>query len=263
MSPRATLDTAGLEAGLLLGAGRAILLQLAQPQISRAIAEHSQFTTNPRSRLLQTLGYIYAVVAGTPAQRQGMIDYVDRAHTGVHAPRNQRTGQPAYSARDPKLQLWVAATLYDSARTLGAQTVPGWDRLDAEALLAQYAVLGTALQLPAGYWPASVADFDEYFAAQLAGLQVTAAARQQAGQLFTGAAAPWWIRAVLPAMKDVSITQLPPGVRAQYGFALSRAAAARSQLLIRTAQCAGRLLPAAVRHAPARWILRRISTPEA
>nr|WP_190263933.1 oxygenase MpaB family protein [Glutamicibacter nicotianae] len=53
------------EAGLLLGAGRAILLQLAHPQIGRAIAEHSGFAANPLSRLVHTLGYIYALSNGT------------------------------------------------------------------------------------------------------------------------------------------------------------------------------------------------------
>ena len=45
----------GAEGILLAGAGRAILLQLANPAIGSGVAEHSTFTQRPVNRLKGTL----------------------------------------------------------------------------------------------------------------------------------------------------------------------------------------------------------------
>lgn len=252
------LATVAPEAGLLLGAGRAILLQLANPQVGRAVAEHSDFANSPLSRLLHTLGYVYALSNGTPAQRRKIIAYVDRAHAPVHAPRNKATGEPAYSALDPKLQLWVAATLYDSARTIGAQVLPWWSEMAGEELYAEYSVLGGALQMTESWWPSDEAAFDRYFDEQLSSLEVSEVVRQLAQDLFEGANAPWWIRLALPLMQDVTIAQLPEAARAQFGYQLTAQIRRRNDMVIFIARAASRMLPRWVRHLPVRVFLRHV-----
>lgn len=246
------------EAGLLLGAGRAILLQLAHPQIGLAIAEHSDFASNPLSRLIHTLGYIYALSNGTPEQQRTIIDYVNTAHQPVHGTRNTDQGTPAYSALDPKLQLWVAATLYDSARVIAAEVLPTAVSSDIEDLYRQYAALGDALQMPAHFWPDSLSEFDEYFDRTLNTLSVTPQIRGLADELFLGSNAPWWVRIGLPLMRDVTIAQLPPTVREQFGYQLSVKVAKRSTRVISFVRLATRILPAFVRHAPMRLMLRHV-----
>ncbi len=256
--PRDQLSKAAPESVLLLGAGRAILLQLAHPQIGRAIAEHSDFAANPLSRLVHTLGYIYALSNGTAQQQRTMINYVDAAHRPVHAPRDKNSGAPAYSALDPKLQLWVAATLFDSARLIGSQLLPAWDQDASEELYQQYARLGDTLQMPTDYWPPSEADFTTYFAEVTAKLEVTEQTRELARQLFSGSKAPWWIRAGLPLMRDVSIAQLPANVREQFGYQLTRKIQRRNRQVVRTAWLATRVLPKAIRHLPMKLMLRHV-----
>lgn len=245
------------EAGLLLGAGRAILLQLAHPQIGRAIAEHSDFAANPLSRLIHTLGYIYALSNGNGAQQRKIINYVDAAHRPVHAARDQAEGAPAYSAMDPKLQLWVAATLYDSARAIASQILPGSESSE-EQLYRQYARLGDALQMPTHFWPGNLQEFDSYLELTVRRLEVTAQTRQLARDLFSGRNAPWWIRAGLPLMRDVTIAQLPPAVREDFGYRLTDKILKRNARTVRVVRWATRWLPQAVRHAPMRLMLRRI-----
>ncbi|MCR2646305.1 DUF2236 domain-containing protein, partial [Salmonella enterica] len=92
-------------------------------------------------------------------------------------------GTPAYSARDPRLQVWVAATLYDSATLAARLTLPALEANDEEALYREYAVLGSALQMPEGFWPVDRAEFERYFQQMLGQLQVTEEVRQAADEL--------------------------------------------------------------------------------
>ncbi|MNW23920.1 hypothetical protein D3C74_06290 [compost metagenome] len=243
------------EAGLLLGAGRAILLQLAHPQIGRAIAEHSDFAANPLSRLIHTLGYIYALSNGTAEQQRKIIAHVDAAHRPIRATRDE--GRPAYSALDPRLQLWVAATLYDSARVIAGQILDEI-KADQEELYLQYARLGEALQMPVDYWPQDLGGFEQYFAQNQAKLEVTNQTRALARELFEARNAPWWVRIGMPLMRDVTIAQLPAPVREGFGYRLTGKAAQRNARVIAVARAATRLLPRALRHAPMRLILRRV-----
>jgi len=245
------------EAGLLLGAGRAILMQLAHPQIGEAIAQHSDFASNPLSRLMHTLGYIYALSNGNAEQQRTMIAYVNGAHRTVRGTRNEAEGTPAYSALDPRLQLWVAATLFDSARVIARQVLAG-DGAHDEELYQQYSLLGEALQMPKDLWPATIQDFDQYLEQSLAALSTTGRTRQLAEDLFAARNAPWWIRACLPLMRDVTIAQLPALVRDQFGYELSKKVHRRNAVAIAAARMASRVLPTAIRHLPMRIMLRHV-----
>lgn len=246
------------EAGLLLGAGRAILLQLAHPQIGLAIANHSDFASNPLSRLIHTLGYIYALSNGTEEQQRRIVDYVDIAHASVRGSRDVEQDTPAYSALDPKLQLWVAATLYDSARVIAGQVLPSTGPQDEEDLYRQYARLGDALQMPEHFWPENLRAFDNYFDRTLENLVVSERIRALAEELFAGTNAPWWIRAGMPLMRDVTMAQLPPKVREQFGYVLTTKVRRRNRRTVATVRVATRILPKFLRQAPKRLMLRHV-----
>ena len=88
----------GAEAILLAGAGRAILLQLAEPGVGRGVAEHSTFTDRPINRLKGTLTYVYAVVYGTDEQVKEVRRRVNRAHAPVRRAADDES--PGYNAYD-------------------------------------------------------------------------------------------------------------------------------------------------------------------
>lgn len=246
------------EAALLLGAGRAILLQLAEPRIGLAVVRHSDFASNPMRRLHNTLAYVYALGVGTERQQAKVIDYVNGVHAPVRAPRDPGKGTPAYSARDPKLQLWVAATLYDSAVAAARKTLPRLTDAEQEQLYREYATLGGALQMPAELWPEDTRAFDSYFQSMLGQLRVGDEVRAAARELFTGANASWWMRLLLPVVRDVTIAQLPEAVRRLYGYELTARVRRRHRTVTVLAKAGSRVLPPVVRHAPMRWALRRI-----
>ncbi|CAN5130794.1 oxygenase MpaB family protein [soil metagenome] len=196
------------EAVLLAGGGRAILLQLADPAIGRAIAEHSDFASDPLKRLRNTLTYIYALVYGTPEQVAAVRRMVHLAHAPVRS--------ETYDASDARLQLWVAATLYDSAISLYERLVAPLEADQAELVYREYAVLGTALGMPRQLWPADRAAFAQYWEEKLATLAVDETTRAVGEQLLHPRTGPLWMRAAMPLLRLATAGQLSPALREAY-----------------------------------------------
>ena len=121
----------------------------------RGVAEHSSFAQDPLLRLRNTLTYIHVVASGTPEEIDRVARAVQGAHTPVRAAR--------YDASDPALQLWVAATLYDTATLLYQQVFGALAPEDAEAVYQDYAALATVLGMPRELWPADRAAFRAYW----------------------------------------------------------------------------------------------------
>jgi uncharacterized protein (DUF2236 family) len=245
-------DIAG-EAILLAAGGRAILLQIADPSVARGVAEHSDFASRPLDRLEGTLGYIYAVVFGSPADAARARRIVGRAH----APPAADGSAPAYSAYDPDLQLWVAATIYDSAIRMAELAYGPLPEEAADRVYRGYAVLGTALQVPEGRWPADRAAFRAYWDERIAALEPTADARRVARALLGGRA---WPRALRPVMRVVALVTaglLPPRIRTGSGMRWDARLQRRFDRVMRVLLAVNRVLPQAVRDAPRAVITRR------
>src|SRR2546423_11823956 len=107
MTQNAEMRAVAREGALLAGGARAILLQVAHPAVGRGVVEHSDFAYRPLDRLRATLTYVYCVTFGTPEEIERVAEMVTAAHRNVVG--------AGYRATDPELQLWVAATLYDTA----------------------------------------------------------------------------------------------------------------------------------------------------
>ncbi len=109
------------EAVVLLGWGRAVLLQLAHPLIAAALSDYSKFRRGPRGylrRARSTVGAMLELSFGTPADAQRIVRRINAIHDQVHGTLDRAVGIfPAgtvYSARDPQLLCWVHATLIES-----------------------------------------------------------------------------------------------------------------------------------------------------
>lgn len=242
----------------LAGAGRAILLQLANPAVGHGVARHSNFVADPLKRLNGTLSYIYALTNGTPAQRGRVAAWVTRAHEPVRAEAAPDGAHPAYDAADPALQLWVAATLYDSAMQVRDAVFPALAPDVADTVYREYEVLGTTLGMPAGLWPATREDFAVYWDESVAALRVDDTIRGVAQDLLAARNAPWWIKTVMPLARFLTAGLLPPSVRAEYGFPWSPRKDKSLRAIFRAAAVLVRVTPGWIRHAPMRHYLRRL-----
>jgi uncharacterized protein (DUF2236 family) len=246
------------EAVILAGAGRAILLQLARPEVGYGVARHSTFAQNPLGRLHGTLMYVYAVMAGTPADRQVAASYVTRMHGPVKGPDLEDAAVPAYDARDPDLQLWVAATLYETAMLVYERVLGHLPEARADAVYAHYAALGTALDVPEGAWPADRAAFADYWRSASQRLAVDDTVREQADALWRAAAAPAWVRLLMPLNRFVTAGLLPGEVRQQFSMDWSARDQRRLDRLWSLVAAVYPHLPRFVRTLPQRYYLRRL-----
>lgn len=242
----AVLESFSREGTLLLGGGRAILLQVADPVVGAAVAEHSDFAHRPLERLHNTLTFVYGVMLGTPAEAALVARMTTAAHHRVPA------------ANDPERQLWVAATLYNTAVRVYEKVHGPLSPADAAAVLASYSSLGTALEVPIALWPASPDAFKEYWLDAVASLTVGDAARQVAHDLFHPITAPLWLRAALPLASLLTGSLLDPALRTAFALPWTRGHDLRAALAWALVRALARVLPRRVLTAPSRYYLRRL-----
>ena len=149
------------EPALLLGGGRALLMQLAHPGVAAGVAEHSDFRRRPLDRLLRTLELTLALTFGTRTEALAAAQQINVVH--------QRVRGNGYSATDPRLLLWVHATLIDSALgTYTAFVAPLTDP-EREEYYQEAKLIGGLLGLANSRYPGSMPDFQAYLARMLGG----------------------------------------------------------------------------------------------
>ena len=71
------------EAVIFLGAGRALLLQLAHPWVAAAIARHSRTFADPIGRFHRTFGNVFTMVFGSLDQSLAAARQLHRRHAGI------------------------------------------------------------------------------------------------------------------------------------------------------------------------------------
>jgi uncharacterized protein (DUF2236 family) len=227
------------EPALLMGGGRALLLQLAHPKVAQGVADHSDFEHDPLPRLAGTLDFLTLVVWGTPEEAERAAATVRRVHDHVIG--------PGYSAGDPELQTWVNATLTDTTLDLYARLFGPLPEPVAERYYEDATQIASILGCPRETQPADLAEFRAYFARTVAGLQVTATARDLARAVLEGARLPAHLKPVLPLSRFVTTGLLPPSIRDQYGMTWGPYRDRSLSVLLRAIGGAGHLVPRAMR----------------
>jgi uncharacterized protein (DUF2236 family) len=193
---------------LVLGGGRALLLQLAHPLVAAGVADHQDPTRLPWDRLWGTLEAVLSVVFGDAEQ----VDTVGRRVGGLHEGVNGSRGNRSYRALDHELLAWVHATLVDSAFVT-------WDRFVGplspqvrsryyEEMKAFAGVFG----LPGDALPPDVDAFGAWFSDELARPDVSAEARRLAQDVLRPPAPPS-LRPALALNRLITVGLLPGRVR--------------------------------------------------
>jgi uncharacterized protein (DUF2236 family) len=244
------------EGVLLLGAGRAILLQIAHPSVGRGVAEHSTFTQRPLDRFRATTTFLYAAIYGTPGQVAAVRRMVNRAHVPVR--RAADGAHSGYNAFDPGLQLWVLATLYDSTMAVFEKVYGRLSCEEADAIYRDYARIGAVLQVPAGLWPVDRAAFDAYWSAGLGTLGTDEATIRVARELLHPRTVPWWARACMPLIRLVTTGLLPAALRGSFGLPWDRRRQRVFNIVMRLLAFSYPPLPRRLRHAVKIRYLRKL-----
>ena len=197
---------------LLLGGGRALLMQLAHPSVAAGVDDHSDFRTHPVRRLRRTIRMTMAIVFG---DRDTALAAA-RAVNGVHA----RVRGDDYHALDPQLLLWVHATLVDSALVTYATFVQPLTERERDEFYQESKVLGELLRIPGGAFPPSIADFDRYIAEMIASGTVSVTKRAHAlGRLVLRPRLRLLPGPAMIPFEIVTAGLLPQSLREQYDLA--------------------------------------------
>ena len=227
----------------LLGGGPAVLLQVAHPLVAAGVVEHSGYDRNLWRRLVRTMQALYFVAYGSKDEADRAGAAVRTVHRYVHGRTSEQLGRfPAgtrYSASDPELQLWVHATLVESSLAAYNRFVRRLTPDEEEAYYRDMALVARIFGTPASVVPRTLAEFREYFAAQLDGADicVTDPAREVA-DVILAARVPAPLRLIVPAHRLSTAALLPRRLREEYGLAWSRAHAAVLDVAARSVRVA-------------------------
>jgi uncharacterized protein (DUF2236 family) len=204
------------EAAVFLGAGRALLLQLAHPWVATAIAQHSRSLADPIGRFHRTFSIVFTMVFGTTGQALAAARRLHRRHTAISGALREDVGAFAagspYCANDVAALRWVHATLTDTALLVYQLVNPPLSASDRERYYADARLFAALFGIPPSALPQSWAGFaryaDDMFSSDT--LAVGSAARSIAAELFSGAGtrlcAPFWYRSLTASL-------LPPRLR--------------------------------------------------
>jgi uncharacterized protein (DUF2236 family) len=197
---------------LLLGGGRALLMQLAHPKVAASVDEHSDFRSHPVRRLRRTVRMTMAIVFGDRETALAAARAVNQTHGKVRG--------HDYRALDPELLLWVHTTLVDSAIVTYETFVKPLTAGEREDFYQESKVLGELLGIPRDRFPDTHVDLVGYMKEMIRGGGVAVDTR--ASELAALVLRPKLRLLPGPAMIPFEIVTaglLPAPLRKQYGLA--------------------------------------------
>ena len=238
------------EAAIFLGAGRALLLQLAHPWVANAVAEHSQVFADPIGRFHRTFRVMFAMDFGT-------LDQALAAARRLHGVMPQSLAScrgrldlcrgSRYRANEASALLWVHATLIETALVARDLLLPSLSTEDRERYYGESRVFAALFGIPQASLPSNWEDFAASNNAMWESetLTVIPEARAIAEQVLSGTnlclRIPKWYRAVTAGM-------LPPRLRIAFGLDYGQAERRMAQSVIKWIRRVYPLLPDRLRY---------------
>jgi uncharacterized protein (DUF2236 family) len=209
------------EAAVFLGAGRALLLQLAHPWVAAAIAQHSRTLADPIGRFHRTFKTVFTMVFGTTDEAFAAARRLHHRHAEISGILAEGTGAFAagssYRANDLAALCWVHATLTDSALIAYQLVNPPLSTEDRERYYAEARLSAALFGIPQDALPQSWEDFAAYVCSMFGSdiIGASGAAHGVAAQLLSGGATPWrvprWYQGLTACL-------LPPRLRHEFGL---------------------------------------------
>jgi len=219
--PRSLTWRVDREAAIFLGAGRALLLQLAHPWVAAAIEQHSDTFADPIGRFHRTFSVVFSTVFGSLDQSLGAARSLHRRHAEIEGRLPAAAGRfPAgspYCANAVPALRWVHATLIETALRAYELVLPPLTPEQHEGYYSESRLFAALFGIPDECLPRDWSAFSTDFAAMVQSdtLTVTDPARMMARRLLTGANT--WLP-VPASYRALTAALLPPQIRAAFGL---------------------------------------------
>ena len=210
------------EGVLLVGGGAALIMQVAHPLVGAGVAEHSNYREDPWGRLYRTLDITTSIVFGSTEKAQAASDRLREVHARVHGLTKEDGGRyPAgskYSANDPKLGMWVHATLVSTSLQVYSLYVGRLSEAERNQYYEEQKLLGEMFGVPQDRQPDTLGEFYEYFDDMVENeLAVTNALRDVVDATMRPDL-PFVARPLIEAMNLATVSLLPAKLRMDLGL---------------------------------------------
>jgi uncharacterized protein (DUF2236 family) len=248
--PRSVTWQIDREAAIFLGAGRALLLQLAHPWVAAAIEQHSNTFADPIGRFHRTFSVVFSMVFGSLDQSLSTARRLHRRHAAIKGRLPSAAGPfPAgssYCANAIPALRWVYATLTETALLAYELVLPPLTLEQRERYYSESRLFAALFGIPNECLPRDWTAFSAYTAAmaQSDTLNVTDQARVMGGRLIAGANT--WLP-VPASYQALTVALLPPQIREAFGFPYGAAERRAVRQLIGRVRRVYPLLPACLR----------------
>lgn len=222
--PRSLTWQIDRESAIFLGAGRALLLQLAHPWVAAAIEKHSDVFADPMGRFHRTFSTVFAMVFGTLDQSITAARRLHRRHATITGQLPWAAGPfpvgSTYRANAIPALRWVYATLIETALVAYELALPPLTSRQRELYYRESLLFAGLFGIPKECLPPDWTRFSGYFSAMVQSetLSVSKATRGIARRLITGT--DLWLP-VPGSYQDLTIALLPPPLRERFGFSFS------------------------------------------
>ena len=243
-------------------AGQVLVLQVAHPVVAAGVRDHSDYTSDPWTRLMRTGASLSIYVYGGPSGARveaARLRSLHRSFTGS-LPDGRR-----YSALDPAAYAWVHATLVkvpvDTQRFFGRPLSPS----ELDEYYAQMCDIGRLLGVRERDLPPDWAAFERYYDEMVAGFTGNPTIDTLFETIWTVRKPVSWLpdswwrpMRTLQARGQLFLIRatLPPVLRDRLGLQWTDADQRRFDRFARVVRWIGTPVPAGLRTAHMRWIGR-------
>jgi len=243
---------------LLLGASRALLMQVAHPLVAQGALDHSDFTSDPVGRFQRTVAWVTSVVFGTREEALAATREVNRMHRRVqgtlpadHATTAWSAGS-AYQAGDRDLILWVHASLVDAMLETHDQMIGGLSNRQRDRFVREWDAVVQIMGLPEGSGWTGVAAMRDWIDSQLdAGVALPSqGSRRVANVILVPRLGMTGPKGLAELTGFITAGLLPEVVRRHYGIRWSPIHEAAHQALRLWLRSTKTLFPRALRVSP-------------
>lgn len=211
------------EAVLLLGGGAALLSQIAHPLVAAGVFEHSGFREEPLKRLYGTITAMQRMIYGARPVALATAARIRAIHRHINGELSvDTTAFPKgtrYDACDPRLLLWVHATLVASAVATYEAFLRPLSPAERQRYYEESKTIGYLVGLQEHELPSGWNEFEQYYHAMLAGdeLEVTAVTRELAENILYPPVS--WVPHVAGDVLSVAtVALLPAPLRERYAL---------------------------------------------
>ena len=239
------------EAAVFLGAGRALLLQLAHPWVAAAIARHSRVLADPIGRFHGTFNVMFTMVFGTTEQALASARHLYGRHAGIAGTLAEAAGPFAagsrYQANDIAALRWVHATLIETALVAYELVRPPLSAEERERYWREARLFAAFFGIPQDALPRSWGDFACYNESMWRSdvLAVGDEARKVAGAVLSGAGTrlpiPSWFRVMTARL-------LPARLRDDFGLPYGEAEERKGERALAVIRQVYPMVPNCLRH---------------